>query len=100
MKNAKAKELISNLENLNASGVISDNDLISIGNRVKNLFPSPIVKPTLGLIPKFIMEEQRLRDISDAIIRFYNAGKLIPKEWTDEYASISDSLAKKGKQLP
>ncbi len=42
-------------------------------------------RPTLGLKPKYIHDEQRKTEIEDAIKRFLDDGKSVPKEWIEEY---------------
>lgn len=54
------------------------------------------VKPPIGLIPRFIVYEERLKDILDAIIRYHRSGiKEIPVEWIYEYNDIIRYLNEK-----
>ena len=41
-------------------------------------------KPPIGLQPRKLHEEQRIADISAAIIRYVAKGNLVPLEWLDE----------------
>jgi hypothetical protein len=41
-------------------------------------------KPPLGIRPRFLCDELRLRDINDAIDRYKKAEKTIPGEWLTE----------------
>ena len=51
-------------------------------------------RPPLGLMPKYIWQEQRLQDIKEAITRYVSAGKEIPNEWLDEYALLYKEVIK------
>lgn len=42
------------------------------------------VKPPLGLTPRYIVDEHRLKSIDDAMLRYAIAQKEIPQEWHDE----------------
>ena len=42
-------------------------------------------KPPLGLRPEFVILELRQKEIKEAVIRYMEAGKEVPKEWTAEY---------------
>ncbi len=44
-----------------------------------------VEKPPLGLRPEFIVLEHRQKEIQEAVIRYLEAGKEIPKEWVAEY---------------
>lgn len=49
-------------------------------------------RPPLGVIPKDIyhkkVDQQRLRDLQDAIARYYNADLPIDIEWIKEYNEL------------
>ena len=47
-----------------------------------------IKKPPLGLTPKWIMDEHRMQDIHEAIMRYKQSNKEIPSEWIEEYISL------------
>jgi hypothetical protein len=47
-----------------------------------------IQKPPLGLTPKWIIDEHRMQDIHEAIMRYNQAHKEIPSEWIQEYISL------------
>lgn len=48
--------------------------------------------PPLGLTPRFIVDEQRLREIDQAFLRYAIAEKEIPQEWRDERDEIVTRL--------
>jgi len=48
-------------------------------------------KPPLGLIPKFVYQEQRIIDITKAIERYTVAKKTVPREWIEEYNELIGS---------
>lgn len=41
-------------------------------------------KPPLGLVPRFIRDEERVQEIIEAVDRYNEAGKPVPQEWLDE----------------
>lgn len=41
-------------------------------------------KPPLGIVPRWIWIEHRMRDIHEGVERFRSAGKDIPHEWVSE----------------
>jgi len=45
---------------------------------------SDLDKPPLGLMPRYIHNEKRLEDIKNAISRYSDAGREIPREWIEE----------------
>lgn len=47
-----------------------------------------IVKPPLGLKPKFVNRLERLNEIRGAIVRYYDAEMQIPIEWIEEYNEL------------
>lgn len=49
-------------------------------------------KPPLGIMPRYLWERKRCREIAEAIDRYTYAEKLIPAEWIEEY----NELVKKG----
>jgi hypothetical protein len=42
-------------------------------------------RPPIGLRPEFILLEHRQKEIQEAVTRYMEVGKEIPKEWTSEY---------------
>lgn len=50
-------------------------------------------KPPLGLTPKNIWTEGRIKEIANAIIRYIEAGKIrkIPVEWVNELSEHIDA---------
>lgn len=44
--------------------------------------------PPLGLKPKWIHDLQRRREIFEAMERYSDAGKPIPREWIDELREL------------
>lgn len=47
-------------------------------------------KPPLGVMPRDIWEQKRKEELAEAMARYMEAGKRIPKEWLEEYNEISD----------
>jgi len=67
-------------------------------NLVKLLQPNnccltaPLLKPPLGLRPRFVVLEERIKEINKAIERYRQAQKTIPAEWYNEKSLINDEL--------
>ena len=51
-------------------------------------------QPPLGLKPKYMHDEQRLDDITSAIMRYMSVNKEIPEEWIKEYNELCRNLNK------
>ena len=51
----------------------------------------PIVKPPIGLRPKWVSDKERLNEVRSAIVRYYDAELKIPVEWIEEYNQLIDS---------
>lgn len=51
-----------------------------------------VERPPLGLIPRWVKDEQRYIEVCAAISRYYNAGKKIPIEWIEEYNELIDKI--------
>lgn len=47
-----------------------------------------VKKPPLGLKPRLLLAEERLREISGVINRYTAVNKTIPQEWIDEYNEL------------
>ena len=56
-----------------------------------------VTKPPLGLIPKWIRQEERQKEICQAIIRYFNANKKIPIEWIEEFNKNNKIMKSKKK---
>jgi hypothetical protein len=41
-------------------------------------------KPPLGIAPRYIIDEQRAREIIFGILRFIDARRPVPREWLEE----------------
>jgi hypothetical protein len=41
-------------------------------------------KPPIGLVPKYIWEQQRVVDICEAMLRYAKNGRKLPAEWIIE----------------
>lgn len=64
-------------------------------NRCSNYVMVPdqcYVKPSLGITPRFIWNEQRITDIKEAIERRTKAFEEIPVEWINEYNELLTNL--------
>jgi hypothetical protein len=52
-------------------------------------------KPPLGLLPMAIHNDKRIEDITGAVVRYFEFGYSIPKEWIEEYNDLIEKKAKK-----
>lgn len=57
------------------------------------------IKPPLGVTSRDMWDRKRQGDLADAMARYLEAGKKIPKEWLDEYNEISDRQENRNKTL-
>lgn len=48
--------------------------------------------PPLGVMPRFIFEVNRIRELQSAIMRFVEANRPIPQEIIDEYNERANKL--------
>ena len=46
------------------------------------------IKPPIGLIPKRVRERERLNEIREAIVRYYDAEMEMPIKWIEEYNEL------------
>lgn len=58
------------------------------------------IKPPIGLRPKSIAYEDRYREVSDAIVRYCNAGISIPYDWYDEYQELVIITGRESADIP
>lgn len=49
-------------------------------------------KPPKGLLPERLWKEFRFEDITEAMKRYLDAGRVIPDEWLDEYKRLKNEL--------
>lgn len=64
-------------------------------NRESHFFAEErIEKPPLGLVPYYVIREMRVREIAEALLRLFDAGKLgeIPNEWIEELNEHNNAL--------
>ena len=56
-------------------------------------------KQPLGIEPKWIWEEKRMKELGNAIVRYLEVGKKIPIEWVVEYNQLAVKVTerKRGK---
>ena len=47
-----------------------------------------LVKPPVGLRPKYISDAERLEEVKAAIVRYFNAELEIPILWVEEYNNL------------
>lgn len=49
-------------------------------------------KPPIGIMPKWLWEEQRLHDLHSAIQRYLDVGMTVNPEWIEEYNELSKRI--------
>jgi hypothetical protein len=59
----------------------------------ENFMERPVNLP-LGIIPKRIWKEQRLRELRDVIDRYLEANQRVPIEWIEEYNELLEDIRK------
>lgn len=47
-------------------------------------------KPPLGIMPRDIWNHKRWTELGEAMQRYLEAGKPVPKEWMNEYIELSE----------
>ena len=52
-------------------------------------------RPPLGLRPKYIVDSERVEEISEAIKRYIDYKIPIPYNWLKEYNNLSESIKQK-----
>jgi hypothetical protein len=50
-------------------------------------------KPPIGIMPKYIHDYRRHRELKEAITRFIDADLPVPVEWIEEYNNLRKVLA-------
>lgn len=55
-------------------------------------------KPPSGIRPRWLIAEERLREINQAIVWYTNTNHSIPKEWLEERDSILNYFGKRAKK--
>lgn len=51
-------------------------------------------KPPLGVMPRFLWDERRMVDLTEAIERFTEAGAPVPVEWYYELIEVTTNVCK------
>jgi hypothetical protein len=49
-------------------------------------------KPPLGIVPRYINEERRRKEICDAVLRYAFEQMPIPQEWLEECKELNTKL--------
>lgn len=49
-------------------------------------------KPPLGVKPAWAVNEERLRDVCAAVVRYKDANEEVPKEWLEELESLTHAI--------
>lgn len=52
------------------------------------------IRPPLGLKPRWVHNEQRLREVNEAIQRYRAANKEVPKVWYKEHSLLTVQFVK------
>jgi hypothetical protein len=64
--------------------------------------PPHYPKPPLGLMPRWRWLELRREELKQAILRYMDAGRVIPAEWLNEYSQLGGELwrERRGDEMP
>lgn len=60
---------------------------------------SQIVEPPLGVIPRRLHDEHRIKDLKAAINRYLENNQEVSAEWIDEYNLLVKSIKTKGDRI-
>jgi hypothetical protein len=60
--------------------------------------PPGVVPPTLGVVPKWLRQEQRLEELCAAVVRYRQASIRIPDEWLGEMRDLAGELLSRQKE--
>jgi hypothetical protein len=55
---------------------------------VRDKVLNKLIKPPIGLKPRYIIDTERFNDVRGAIVRFYDAETEIPVKWIEEYNEL------------
>ena len=56
-------------------------------------------RPPIGLYPRFLHDEKRLDDVTQAIQRYMNAHETVPAEWWDECNELVEREQKRKERI-
>jgi hypothetical protein len=74
--------------------------------RLNNVLPKPVVKikeetltgkPPIGVVPRYLAEENRMIELQTAIIRYATDKRKVNMEWVEEYNELADRYIKRNK---
>lgn len=90
------KEMCKGIDGMGMTGVDSDMAILYAYDNAEHAKPypseTPSLKPPMGLTPKWVREEERIKEVREAIMRYYNSRKKIPIEWIEEYNSLTNTV--------
>jgi hypothetical protein len=55
---------------------------------VRDKVLNKLIKPPIGLTPRYIIDTERFNEVRGAIVRFYDAETEIPVKWIEEYNEL------------
>lgn len=71
--------------------ILTPNDVLFLNGIDELCEPKcPYHKPPLGIMPRDMWERERQKELVEAMTRYLEVNKRIPKEWMEEYNEISD----------
>jgi excinuclease UvrABC nuclease subunit len=53
-----------------------------------------IERPPTGILPKYLHDEKRLKELSQAISRYFNKNLPVKTEWIEEYNQLVEAVFK------
>lgn len=90
LEQEKAADIIEDVYDKNTKVEYDEEKTILPLKYSVNSIKNDSVKPTLGLIPKFIRQRERFIEVCEAIHRRYEANQEISIEWIKEYNELID----------
>lgn len=64
---------------------------MNVWRRTINMLKKTL-KPPLGVKPKFIWDEERIKELKGAILRYIDSNWPIPLEFVEEYNDLTETM--------
>lgn len=61
---------------------------VEVPEKCDGCFFRPVKKPPLGVMPRYIRDERRLRELRECIANYMQAGLALLPEWVEEYNEL------------
>lgn len=71
-----------------ADSRLSNKDRAMVDEAERLLIADSVDKPPLGIMPKWLADEKRLKELGEAMDRYRQGNKELPQEWVDEFNEL------------